>query len=171
MYSENFLICIGKIFDVEGAFSNDPNDLGGPTNMGITSKVYKRHFPNKNIRQITKHEALEIYHVEYWLACRCWKFDKPVALMLLDCAVNQGPGVARKMLQKSAGAKPDGVIGPLTVHAVHSKGASEVTLDFAARRLLRYVLTRTFTVFGRGWFRRVLHIYALSTKAPFTSKK
>ena len=53
--------------DVEGEYSNDPNDPGGETKWGIS----KRAYPDLDIRNLTKADALAIYFRDYWTACDC----------------------------------------------------------------------------------------------------
>ena len=57
-YNEiDWLIIIEKVLKHEGGYVNDPTDLGGETNFGIT----KRFYPDVDIKNLTKEQAVEIY--------------------------------------------------------------------------------------------------------------
>ena len=54
--------CIDKVLEHEGGYVNDPNDLGGETNFGVSKKAY----PDLDIKNLTRDEAKEIYRKDYW---------------------------------------------------------------------------------------------------------
>ena len=54
---------IEKVLEHEGKYSNDSDDLGGETNFGIT----KRFYPDIDIKNLTKEEAIDIYYKDYCL--------------------------------------------------------------------------------------------------------
>ncbi len=95
----------------EGGYSNNPNDSGGPTNLGITQTTYDRYLndkgmPPKDVKEITQAEAEEIYHTYYWKgsgADEIAKTDPKLAIAMFNTAVNCGPGRAREFLEKSGG--------------------------------------------------------------------
>lgn len=41
MSKENFEKALNFLFPAEGGYVNDVNDLGGPTNMGVTQNTYR----------------------------------------------------------------------------------------------------------------------------------
>ena len=51
---------IEKVLKHEGGYVNDPTDLGGETNYGIT----KRFYPDVDIKNLTEEQAKEIYKKE-----------------------------------------------------------------------------------------------------------
>ena len=53
---------IEVVLEHEGGYVNDPTDLGGETNFGIT----KRFYPDVDIKNLTKEGAKEIYKRDYW---------------------------------------------------------------------------------------------------------
>ena len=82
----------------EGGFVNDPDDLGGATNMGVTISTYeayckKKGYPKPTIerlKNLSKEEWTEIMKTMYWDR---WKADEiksqSVANILVDwVAVN-----------------------------------------------------------------------------------
>lgn len=147
----------------EGGYINHPRDPGGATNLGITHRTlddYRRRFPDwslpGDVRALTKPHAARIYRHGYWDEVRGDDLPAPIALLAFDCAVNQGPARARRVLQEAAGVRVDGVIGPVTLAAV--RGATPATLirEYAARRALAYVQTGNMATFGLGWMRRLM---------------
>ena len=46
----------------EGGYVHDPKDLGGETNFGIAGRFY----PDVDIKNLTKSDAINIYYNEYW---------------------------------------------------------------------------------------------------------
>ena len=147
----------------EGGYVDDAADPGGATRYGITRKTLSRRRGRRvskvEVRALTRAEAVEIYRARYWDACRCGELPAPLALAVFDCAVNQGPKRARKLLQKAAGVAADGVIGPLTLAAVEKAPSTEILGAFMARRALHYAGLAQLLRFGRGWFRRLFDIH------------
>ena len=107
MYDENFEKIIDFMFGVEKGYVNDKNDSGGPTNLGITHYTYdewnRRHNkPLKDIKQITREEAKEIYYNWYWIESGANKYeDLREAYVLFDMAVNSSPYMAKELFKKS----------------------------------------------------------------------
>ena len=102
----------------EGGYVDDKRDPGGRTKYGITERVARKH--GFDVRNLTKGQALEIYRKDYWDVCRCDDMPLPVAMVVFDAAVNQGPRRAGRFLQKAlnrlnARVAVDGVIGPNTI--------------------------------------------------------
>jgi len=96
MASSQFHKCMQFILSVEGGYVNNPKDPGGETNYGIS----KRAYPNEDIKNLKLPRVLEIYEKDYWDS----KWDKwsfPIALCMMDTAVNMGPGVAQKLYKLS----------------------------------------------------------------------
>jgi len=118
----------------EGGYVNDPDDLGGETKYGIT----KRRYPHLNIKTLTKAKATEIYHKDFWLLSKADKLPSELRLLHFDCAVNQGPYTAARMLQMAINEEEviiDGNIGPITLNHAHL-----ATPDaYAFYRALRYM--------------------------------
>jgi lysozyme family protein len=148
-FNEAFKVIIGE----EGGYINDPRDLGGETKYGIS----KRSYPNENIKDMTLERARVIYRVNYWDKVRGGDLPFEWALAVFDCAVNQGPGVAIRLMQDALGVLVDGTIGPRTIAA--AKTADDRKLArFYALRALRYTKTDTFNVFGYGWMTRLFAV-------------
>jgi len=124
---------IDRLLDVEGGYSNNPNDLGGETNWGITAAVARAAGYRGDMRRLSRLSAVEIYKHTYWTKPQ---FDivaevgAPLtAAQLFDCGVNMGVGTAGKFLQRALNAMNrrgrdwpdlavDGAVGPGTLGAV-----------------------------------------------------
>lgn len=97
------------LYEAEGGYTNNKNDHGGATNLGITQSEYneflkKNKLPNKNVRNITKTEATKIFHDEYWVTSGAYKEKDPKkAIALFDTAVLHGPGRAKTFYKQSNG--------------------------------------------------------------------
>lgn len=136
----------------EGGYSNDPRDSGGETKFGIS----KRAYPDEDIANLTPERAGELYKRDYWDKCSCGLLPSPIALILFDCAVNQGPAKAIRLLQAALGGlESDGVIGPKTLQAIQNAGALSILPSFVAKRAYQYALHPQFNVYGYGWLKRL----------------
>lgn len=95
---------LNEIIKIEGGYSNDPADSGGETNFGITVKTARAADYHGPMETMPKWVAREIYSQEYWDtvgADEIVPLSKSVVAELVDTGVNQGPGTAVKILQRS----------------------------------------------------------------------
>lgn len=127
-------------------FANDPNDLGGATQTGVTIGTYKTYCKKKgmptptvtDLQNIPYKDWLAILKEMYWDR---WKADKidsqSVANILVDFVWASGTNGIKKP-QEFLKVVPDGVVGPKTLAAVNNRGS--LTLFYQLRDLrLRYV--------------------------------
>lgn len=138
--------------EIEGGYVNDPRDPGGETNFGIS----KRSYPKLNIAQLTRDEAIAIYKRDFWDTVSGDDLPIEVATCVFDCAINQGVGVAKMLLQKALGVTADGIIGPVTLKAATEADAFDLVVEFLSWRLRRYAFTGNAATYMRGWSKRVL---------------
>lgn len=116
------------ILQWEGGFVNDPDDLGGATNMGVTIGTYeaycrKKGYPRPTIerlKNLSKEEWAEIFKSLYWDR---WKADtinsQSVANILVDWVWASGVhGIKRP--QKLLGVTADGLVGAKTIAAINA---------------------------------------------------
>jgi len=87
---------LDAIFEAEGGYVNDPDDLGGETKYGIS----KRAFPQLDIKNLTKDEAIEIYIRDYWHKLNCDELEYGLDIAVFDVAVNMGTGRAEQFLEQ-----------------------------------------------------------------------
>lgn len=157
---------LAHVLEMEGGYSDDPHDPGGPTNKGITIAVYARwigvELDDRNrtrlvqqLKRIPDAMVREIYATRYWLPASCEAMPPALALMHFDTAVNHGVGTAIRMLQQVVATEVDGEIGPATRAAISAKPLRDTLVSYAELRRERYRALPHFWRFGKGWLRRV----------------
>ncbi|MDG4594220.1 MAG: glycosyl hydrolase 108 family protein [Candidatus Contendobacter sp.] len=146
--------CVQFILQEEGGLVNHPSDPGGVTKYGISQRAY----PNMDIRAITLDDAKALYKRDYWLPIHGDELPGGLDLLMLDCAVNQHPSTAARLLQEALNTRVDGVIGEMTLNAARQQ-MPEVLGKFSALRAWRYEINRNEETFGKGWFRRLFRAY------------
>jgi lysozyme family protein len=159
----DFHRCIDRILAEEGGLSDHPADPGGLTNYGISQRTY----PQLDIAGLTLDDAKAIYRRDYWQPLHGGQLPSGLDVLVLDCAINQGPVTAIKLLQRALRIRDDGIIGPETLSA--AEAAMPGLLDtFAAERAWRYECNPQEATFGRGWYRRLfrIHRHAWAGVAP-----
>lgn len=149
----------------EGGYSNHPADRGGPTNKGVTQRVYDQYrknkmLPKRTVRLISDNEVSDIYRSMYWDKVEGDKTDPKIAAFLFDTAVNSGPSRAVRFLQQALGIYADGVIGPVTRESLEDAEAKypEKLLEklFDIREnFFRSIGVGTQRVFLKGWLNRL----------------
>ena len=142
MAAENFDTSFAVTLQWEGGYSNDADDPGGPTCLGITQKEYnawraEHGQPLQSVRWITHDEAKAIYKNKYWDAINCDSLPAGLDLAAFDCAVNNGIGRAKQWL-------------PLANGDIDK--FCDLRLGFDER------LGHLWAVFGSGWATRIAGI-------------
>lgn len=154
------------VLAMEGGFTNDPHDPGGPTNRGITLATFARHLGHsltpanrdRNIqllKSISDDTVRAIYLTRYWMPSRAREMPAGVDLMHFDASVNNGLTGAAKILQAAVRVEVDGEIGPVTMAAIHNASSEALISRYGELRAERYRSLDHFWRFGRGWLRRV----------------
>lgn len=154
-----FEAAIVGVLEHEGGYSDHPNDTGGVTNFGISSRAN----PDIDVATLTREEAVEIYWDRYWVGQGYDLLPLQVAIKTFDLGVNMGRARAVTCLQQALRAcgtivDVDGVLGPQTAAA--TLGVCELAVMAALRSeaagqyrliLLRDPSQMSFTV---GWMKR-----------------
>lgn len=123
---------LAHVFGVEGGYSDDKNDRGGKTMLGITEAVARENGWTGAMSDMPRSFAAGIYRKKYWDSLRLDEVAKVsylVALELFECGVNMGTTVAGRFLQRvlnalNANGKHyadigvDGAVGPATLLAL-----------------------------------------------------
>lgn len=120
------------ILQWEGGFVNDPDDLGGATNKGITIGAFTEYRKRKgqkaptvdDLKNISDAEWLDVFKSLYWDR---WKADEiknqSVANILVDWVWASGShGIKRP--QRLLGVKADGIVGEQTIAALNAMDAA-----------------------------------------------
>jgi len=177
--------CFKLVLNIEGGYSDNPDDIGGKTKYGITEDTLNAAYvaglvDHNDIIKLTIDEAKTIYKANYWDKNKCDKFPKPLDFVIFDATVNLGPGGAGELLQKSVNfilkanvLKVDGVIGPITMETVNAffgqyKSTCTFPVDdlcktFLLERVERYnqIIGKkpTQKTFIHGWLNRIRKNY------------
>lgn len=162
-YSPHFVCAVDAVIRHEGGgmVHRVLGDRGGTTKWGVSQRAY----PQVDIETLSREEAVEIYHRDYWVAVGCPMF-KSVALQLrvFDLAVNVGVEQAGKLLQNALGDSGcavlvDGKVGPHTVAAVGRADCCRLIASLVAGAAAYYgrvvVKDRTQMKFLQGWLNRL----------------
>ena len=152
----------------EGGFVNDPDDLGGATCKGVCYRTYKLYCSRKklptptieDLKNITDEEFTSILKEMYWDDCRADRIEsQSVANAVVDWAWHSGTVTASKEIQKAIGVVSDGVIGNITLSAIHSREPKDM---FGIIQNARIAYLERITnarpanqKFIRGWLNRV----------------
>ncbi len=154
----------------EGGYVNDPDDKGGPTNMGVTLKTWQKCGYDKNgdgvidkqdLRLVTRDEMIQvILKPHYW---DVWQADKirnqSVANLLVDWLWCSGPRTI-VIIQHLLDLKTDGIVGKKTLRAINSYPNQEkLHLQIKTARI--YFIDKLCEIeaknnkFKRGWKNRI----------------
>ena len=85
----------------EGGYVNHPNDRGGATNYGISSRIY----PNEDIKNMTRERADAIYYRDYWLKPKIDQLPDEFAEIVFDDGVVQGAADSDNEFAEGFGSK------------------------------------------------------------------
>lgn len=147
----------------EGGFVNNPVDIGGATNKGITQRTYDafridRNLPTKGVELISDQEVYEIYFERYWQPSQAALMTLPLAVVHFDTAVLFGVGGAIEFLQEALGITADGAFGPQTksiLEANNSKATAEKIIDGRISYHKNFVARNpSQRIFLDGWLNR-----------------
>ena len=151
----------------EGGFVNNPNDHGGPTNMGITlttwqaqgyDKNHDGHTDKEDIKLLTP-DDFNIILKKYWDR---WKADQiknqSVANILVDWVWGSGKwGII--IPQRILKVNPDGLVGQQTLAVLNDanqRGLFSVIWDYR-KQFLQNIVKNDITQerFLDGWLNRL----------------
>lgn len=149
--SIKFLRAIDRVLGHEGGYVNNPKDPGGETNWGIS----KRSYPAVSIKELTRNQAVALYHRDFWIRAHCEELSDGAGYQLLDSAVNSGIGQSIRFMQRAVGVADDGIYGPMTRAACEKMSESDFILRFLAERLDFMTRLKSWDSFGKGWARRI----------------
>lgn len=156
------------IFKWEGNWSDNKNDKGGTTNMGITLSTWRSQGYDKNhdgkidvkdLKLITKQDVINLLKENYWDR---WHADmienQSIANLLVDWVWNSGVhGI--KIPQRVLGVTVDGVVGSKTIAKINSSNQEQLFNKLKqARREFFIQITRndkSQLVFLKGWLNRL----------------
>jgi lysozyme family protein len=133
----------------DGSSSVDPN----PTNVGVTLATWRRQRVTPNdldhdgdvdaadLKRASRAELAEVYRADYWNAARCPEMPLPVAVVVIDTAVNCGGGAAalitQDALQIAEGLQAPR-FGPMTMAGIREAMPRQLAMDILWERLDYY---------------------------------
>lgn len=155
--------CLARVLKHEGGYVNDPLDLGGRTNLGVTQRVWEEFVGHPvseaDMKSLTPEKVAKLYKQRYWNSAYCEVLPKGLDYVVFDFAVNAGTGRAVKTLQQMLGLVADGVIGPRTMAKINESNAKKLVHDYSNARTDFYqgIVARKpdQARFINGWLRRV----------------
>ena len=171
----DFKIAIDKVLKNEGGYVDNPLDLGGTTNFGISLRFLQgvdKTATKDTIKNLTLKQAEDLYYNYFWLPNKYNEINsQAIANKIFDTAVNMGSTVANKLLQQALNIvitsdsplTEDGIIGYTTINTVNRYGS-----QFMSNRLFlstyillqkeRYASIVAYrndqVVFLKGWLKR-----------------
>ncbi|WP_101927136.1 MULTISPECIES: glycoside hydrolase family 108 protein [Luteimonas] len=154
---------IDRVLSHEGGFSEDRTDPGNWTGgrvgagklLGTKFGIAANTYPTLDIRNLTRKQAVEIYHRDFWLASKADRLPAAVAFSALDGAINSGARRSIQWLQQAAGVADDGLFGPRTAAAVAKADPNDLLLRYNAARLDFMTRLGSWKSHGAGWARRI----------------
>lgn len=166
MYSK--LIPFIKRF--EGGFVNDPVDVGGATNSGVTLSTFQHYYgidkDANDLRRMTDKQWTNIFLQGFWYKCKADQIINPsVAYLLVDWSWHSGTKTAIKAIQSILGVAQDGIMGPQTLKAINNVDGENLFYRlFNARQNFLYDLIRrrpSYKKYEKGFMRRIFELYEL----------
>jgi len=168
---------IQKALDIvlkhEGGYTANRNDRGNYTSKGklagtkygISARVYEsavgKEPTAKDIKNLTKEEAKEIYRTEYVRPITDnlgVKPTSPVFPQVLDMAINHGYSGAVAIVQRALGVKVDGKAGPATQTALQNADLTQLNDSLVDQRIAEYERIvksdPAQKTFEKGWAKR-----------------
>lgn len=151
----------------EGGFVDDPDDLGGATNRGVTIGTYatyckKKGYPASTVvrlKNLSEKDWAEILKTMYWDR---WKADQiksqSVANILVDWVWASGThGI--KIPQQLLGVTIDGIVGAKTLAALNVRNPKQLFEEIKAARVqfIEDICRKrpANNKFKKGWLNRI----------------
>jgi lysozyme family protein len=158
---------IAFVLRQEGGYTNHPSDPGGPTNWGITifdaRKYWKPHATAEDVKVMPLQVAQDIYRDKYWAVVHGDDIAAGLDICTFDSAVNSGTGRAWKWLGSAIG-NPSSAYATLAAASQQTKDVPAAVKKFCQTRLSFLHALKTWSVFGKGWGRRVAELQALGVR-------
>ena len=139
----DFQAAIKLLLELEGGYVNHESDPGGATRYGISQRSY----PNLDIENLTKAQAISIYRRDYWEPVAKRVTDPAMRIMIFDSAVNHGLNRALSWLE-----------------------TYKTLPEYTSNRLRFYAGLETFGTFGREWTRRVASVLEAISRLEWQGK-
>lgn len=151
----NYQYCLTQLLKDEGGYTNHPDDKGGPTNFGITIADYRKYIKQngtaQDVKNMTLDQAKAIYKTKYWDTVDGDNLPSGVDYTVFDYGVNSGVSRAQKVKNQFKDVKDP-------VELINKINDERLRFMHAIRG------GHDWSVFGKGWQRRVDGVRANSIK-------
>jgi len=167
-----FITAYQVVIGNEGIYSNDPDDSGKRTVMGISEnnwpswagwKIVGQLSTPKEMATNTELQSLvqQFYLNNFWNPIKGDDIaSQKIANSIMDAGVNMGVKTSVKLAQKTVGVSDDGVIGNDTIKALNASEERLFIAEFALNKIGRYcdiVDAKPNQIkYLKGWVRRSL---------------
>jgi len=153
---------IDIMMKLEGGKSDLKSDRGGRTNLGVTQREFdkyreKQGLPRKDVFNITKQEAQQVYKIGYWNIIKGDELPLNVAHAMFSYALTDGPQDSIRFVQRLLGVEVTGFMGPKTKQAIWNaskNGDRKLTERILNKQIARYENDEQ-EQFKKGWVNRV----------------
>lgn len=163
----NFDKSLELVLKSEGGFVQDPDDHGGATNLGVTTKAWAEYLGRNvtiaEMKQLTPLMVKPFYKDKYWNPAGCDVYVKGIDYAVFDFAVNAGVRRCVKTLQKAVGADPDGILGSITQALIRQYDPIGL-LDKFSEEKIKFYQGLNQPKFEKGWLNRVNHVKQEATR-------
>lgn len=155
----NYQYALTQLLKDEGGYTNNPNDKGGPTNYGITIADYRKYIKQdgtaQDVKNMTVDQAKAIYKPKYWDTVNGDNLPSGVDYTVFDYGVNSGVSRANKIYNQFKDIKD-------SVELINKINDERLQFMHNIRG------GKDWSVFGKGWQRRVDGVRANSIKLTKT---
>ena len=174
---DNWQKAFNSVLRYEGGYVNDPLDMGGETNLGITKSTLTKAIregivnPSVTVRTLKKSDAEKIYKAYYWDKMYCDDYETPIDHIIFDSVVNHGIKGGSRIVQRAVNSMGiegislvvDGIFGKLSREAIDRLCALEETTKLAKMILIKrksyyddiIANKPSQAKFRRGWYNRI----------------
>ena len=153
-----------RTIGLEGGFTNNPMDRGGPTKFGIS----KRANPDLDIERLTLEQAKLFYRTRYWDPLMLNQISSElVQCEMFDTGVNCGKRGIALITQKALNflgenIEVDGWLGPVTIGKLNHWIEKDIRALFKTLNGFQFIWYVDIVnkdpfqrVFSRGWMKRI----------------
>lgn len=154
-----FSPAVAVILKHEGGWVDDPNDLGGETNFGLSMLIIRREnlspkdlgidkdiWTSGALKSLTEENARAAYKRLFWDRYGYEKIEsQDVATKVFDCCVNMGPVWGHRLSQYACvecghPVPTDGIMGSLTIAALNKCDSQQWLKSMCEQMATRYRL-------------------------------
>jgi lysozyme family protein len=160
-----FAAAVERILKWEGGYVDDPDDPGGATKWGISTRWLRAIGDPRDVASLSQDGAIELYRAHWWHRYGYGEIEsQAVAERVFGLAIHAGPMQAHKVLQRALRANgqsqvfDDGLIGGITLRAIPLVDEKSLVVAWRSEMAGFYrVLLAKDPVrekWKRGWLRR-----------------